>query len=767
MQSGRVHGLRITVLALMFLLAASSKPVAKELTLGTVVINSFAGPISKFLPDETFGAALDGHERGEIGQIYTSDNVSKMRSSGLRKITYRLRTELGIEAWHWSEQGTWSDAEHQQGYWVSSDTQNQRVLISHGYRLPRRGNTIDQAEDDGYSRLTDGDTATFWKSNPYLDEHFTNDEHEARPQWLVIDFGTPQNINAAKILWGTPYAKAFEIEYWASDIQNFELSEDGEWRRFENGLISENDGASQILHLCNTAVHTRYVRILLHDSSGMGPEGAEDLRDSLGFAIKELYIGKVNPDGTFVDAIVHAPNNRTQTVTYVSSTDPWHRASDIDSNTEQPGFDMVFNSGLTNNLPVLVPVGLLYDTPENAAAEISFLKQRGYPVQQVEMGEEPDGQYVSPEHYAALYVEFARAIQAAKPELTFGGPSFQNGIIYTGFDVDPKRSWIARFLGYLRDHDRLEDYKFLSFEWYPFDDLCRPPSGQLMQQPERLARVFRELRQDGLPNSIPIIITEYGYSAFAGHPSVEMSSALMNADIVGQFLTLGGRTAYLYGYEPNRPIYDRSSCAGYGQLMVLEADGNLNARWPMPTYFAAQLITRDWAQPMNRLHELYAAKAYEINGNGSQVVSAYAVKRPDHRWAIMLVNKDSKYAHAVRVVFREGRSLQESFVGGIQVAQYSSRQYAWQDAGEKGHPIRSDPPHHFTLRGDGLIYLPPLSLTVARGKAPARSRFLGHHPKVALLPSPKGLSIHTFTNRVEHHRYRQVETRQIGVPRDL
>jgi hypothetical protein len=70
------------------------------------------------------------------------------------------------------------------------------------------------------------------------------------------------------------------------------------------------------LRLSNTAVHTRYVRILLHDSSGMAPEGAEDLRDSLGFAIEELYIGKVNPDGTFAEAIVHAaPNNRTQTVT--------------------------------------------------------------------------------------------------------------------------------------------------------------------------------------------------------------------------------------------------------------------------------------------------------------------------------------------------------------------------------------------------------------------------------------------------------------------
>lgn len=83
-----------------------------------------------------------------------------------------------------------------------------------------------------------------------------------------------------------------------------------------------------------------------------------------------------------------------------------------------------------------MPVGLLYDTPENAAAEIRFLKARGYPVRQIEMGEEPDGQLVSPEHEAALYLEFATAIHEVDPTGS-GRTDFQSGIVYTGFDVDP------------------------------------------------------------------------------------------------------------------------------------------------------------------------------------------------------------------------------------------------------------------------------------------------------------------------------------------
>ena len=79
---------------------------------------------------------------------------------------------------------------------------------------------------------------------------------------------------------------------------------------------------------------------------------------------------------SFHDYIRHAADRNRQTVIYVSSTDPWHRAEDIDYKIEQPGLDFILRSALTNGLPVLVPVGVLYDTPENATAEINYLLRR-------------------------------------------------------------------------------------------------------------------------------------------------------------------------------------------------------------------------------------------------------------------------------------------------------------------------------------------------------------------------------------------------------
>ena len=72
------------------------------------------------------------------------------------------------------------------------------IVDSYGYRLPRRGFTHDQGNDDDYSRLDDNDPATFWKSNPYLTQAYTGDPDSAHPQWVLYDLHGKQHVNAVE-----------------------------------------------------------------------------------------------------------------------------------------------------------------------------------------------------------------------------------------------------------------------------------------------------------------------------------------------------------------------------------------------------------------------------------------------------------------------------------------------------------------------------------------------------------------------------------------
>ena len=180
---------------------------------GTVTV-ALDSPVNTVRPRQQFGAGIDGLEHGEIDTVWTPRNITAMRSAGFGPISYRLRTELGVKAWHWNATGTWSDAAHRQGYWTSADTITKDADVSYGYHLPRRGNTIDQANNDGYSRLDDGDDATFWKSNPYLDARYTRQGADAHPQWIMIAFDEAHSVQDLRIAWGTPHANRFRVQYW-------------------------------------------------------------------------------------------------------------------------------------------------------------------------------------------------------------------------------------------------------------------------------------------------------------------------------------------------------------------------------------------------------------------------------------------------------------------------------------------------------------------------------------------------------------------------
>src|SRR6201984_2522054 len=116
---------------------------------------------------------------------------------------------------------------------------------------------------------------------------------------------------------------------------------------------------------------------------------------------------------------------------------------------------------------------------------------------------------------------------------------------------------------------------------------------------------------------------------------------------------------------------------------------------------------------------MFATASDIKDGEGNQLVTSYAVHRPDGNWAVMLVNRDQTNSHAVRVVFEiGGKAETASFASPVTYVTFGSEQYVWINDGPNSHPDPDNPPVATTVNATPhtMFTLPKASITVLRGK---------------------------------------------------
>ena len=690
----------------------------------TVQVDSTpAHVVNTFKPRYALGSTVDRVPSNATDTFFRPDQIQQILSAGWGVISYRQNTDLFVQAWHWNPAGRWSDPAGK-GYFVGSAVPGKKLIRhSYGYQLPHRGFTRNNGtEFDGYSRLDDGKLQSYWKSNPYLSKTFTGEDDSLHPQWVVINLERRQQINAIRIAWAQPFARSYKVQYWVGTGDAMDEQDKGTWKDFAGGVISDGKGGVPTLRLDRDGVGTQFVRVLMTKSSNTcDTHGPADRRNCVGYAIRELYLGTTDGQGRFRDLLRHSPDQR-QSLTFCSSVDPWHRASDLYvapdrmESGDQPGFDLFFTSGITRGLPAIIPVAMLYSTPDDAAAQLRYIKARGYPVSYIEMGEEPDGQYMLPEDYAALYLQFATALHGVDPNFKLGGPVFEGVTedIKVWADAQGGASWLGRFLKYLKEHNRLQDLAFMSFEHYPYDG-CDTPWKDLYQEPQLIMHIMQVWREDGLPAGIPLLDTET--NDHGGEAAVDIFGALWLADSFGGFLTAGGQSTHYYHDLPYSPPHP--ACANsWGTYHMFMVDDHYQIRQRTSQFFAAQLITQQWVQPVDAEHRLFVASSDVRDSKGDTLVTAYPVLRPDGQWSLMLINKDYDHPHQIQIVFHDQSSDRtQSFVGPVTMITFGKAQYQWHPKRKQGYADPDGPPVTKSINaGQHTLYnLPAASLTVLRG----------------------------------------------------
>jgi len=707
---------------LLTLLLIFSTGVGSSVVLAQTVRVDVSHAVNTFSPIYALGSTVDRVPSNATDTFFRPDQLKQTLAAGWGVISYRQNTDLFVQAWHWNPKGKWSDPSGK-GYFVGDAIPtNEMIRHSYGYSLPHRGFTRNNGtEFDGFSRLDDGNLESYWKSNPYLTRPFTGEDDALHPQWVVIALPQKQAVNAIRIAWAEPYARAYQVQYWDGAGDAMDEQDKGVWKNFASGNITNAKGGTATLRLQAASVNTKFIRVLMTESSNTcDNHGPSDRRNCVGYSIRELYLGTLDDKENFTDLLQHSPDQK-QTLIFCSSVDPWHEPSDLYvapdrmESGDQPGLDLFFTSGITRGLPAIVPIALLYSTPEDAAAQMTYIHKRGYPVSYIEMGEEADGQYMTPEDYGALYLQFATALHQVDPTFKLGGPSFEGVTedIKAWPDAKGQTSWFTRFLDYLRVHGRLQDLAFMSFEHYPYDG-CETPWKNLYQEPELINHIMQVWRGDGLPPNVPMLDTET--NAHGGEAAVDIFGALWLADSFAGFLTAGCKSTHYYhdlAYSPPHPICDNS----WGTYHMFMVDKNYEIRRKTSQFFAAQLLTQEWAQPGDAEHHLFRAISDVKDSEGHVLVTAYALQRPDGQWSLMLINKDYDHEHQVQILF-DDQGQQQFFQGPLTSITFGKAQYQWHAGGKNGFADPDGPPRETTISANSEVRytLPAASLNILRGK---------------------------------------------------
>jgi hypothetical protein len=163
-------------------------------------------------------------------------------------------------------------------------------------------------------------------------------------------------------------------------------------------------------------------------------------------------------------------------------------------------------------------------------------------------------------------------------------------------------------------------------------------------------------------------------------------------------------------------------------MFTVHPDFSINQ--PLAQFFVAQLINHEWLQS-DGANQLFPAASDITDGAGHTLVTAYAVKRPDGQWSIMLINKDQENSHGVRLEFTGAHA---QFSGAIEESLFGRAQYHWtppqrefdahmpesrnevQKLYTGGHADPDGPIAHQQVSNGKEVELPAASVVVLRGK---------------------------------------------------
>ena len=181
---------------------------------------------------------------------------------------------------------------------------------------------------------------------------------------------------------------------------------------------------------------------------------------------------------------------------------------------------------------------------------------------------------------------------------------------------------------------------------------------------------------------------------------------------MGSFFEAGGAAFF---HSPIQPEPVSRGCHGWATWGNFIADRDLKIRGYTSQYFAGRLVNLEWVKHGSGVHQMFRAQCGAKDDAGHRLVTAYAVKRPDGDWALMLVNRDQSNAHRISIEFSGGNAHGGlHLAGGVRMATFGSEQYVWHSDGLNSSASPDGPPvvTNVAAGQDTIFTLPKASVSV-------------------------------------------------------
>lgn len=491
----------------------------------TVLYRLSFGVTVSFDPSATGSAINPRNLAGTCLPIWNNTQVYRDIKKGLSMSNYRLfRFPNGSlsNGYHWNGSGLYTA----DGVWVS-DSATYKPGFEGMTRY--RGTSVNSGGNKGLSNITDGDTATFWRSDELI---------SGSAPYFYLEFPRSTIVDSIVIFWGNRYAVDFTVDYLVSSAPYpgpFKYSDDM-WKTQKQ--VTGN--AMAVFAGALPSMGVWYVRVMA--SKFMPQEKSVEVREVYLYAqgkqvsvnVKQ-YTGSGAGDQTRVIAL---------------ST---HEGNDVRPDYKGVAWDfetfMKYIQSISDSSVPVICVNYGTGTPQEAAAWVYFANAvKKYNIRYWQIGNEMDGEWeeggpVNALMYAEKYLKFAIAMKQVDSTIKIFGPLMSNADFYVkNSGVFDGKSWVRTFIDTVGALEKANGKKYcdgVDFHSYPYWSTS-PVAAALMQKVDYVYDQSDSLRSwigRSLlaPDSVYVMLSEFNSSVVQSDLLQKTSNGIFVANMYAGF----------------------------------------------------------------------------------------------------------------------------------------------------------------------------------------------------------------------------------------